>query len=62
MKIKVNPYLIGSPLRDSNDNEVLAELEFDCDPNYTLVGSKRIRCAGGVWDQKPPSCGEFLFY
>jgi len=56
MKVKANPYHLGSPLHDSFGNEVLAELEFSCNPGYSIIGSPRIRCASGVWDNEVPFC------
>lgn len=56
INVKVNPHRLGDPLYDTFNNEVLAELEFSCDPGYNLVGPLRIRCASGLWDQEAPNC------
>lgn len=56
VNVKINPNRLGAPLYDTFNNEVLAELEFSCDPGYNLVGPLRLRCASGIWDQDAPFC------
>ena len=32
-----------------------------CAPGYILVGSKVLKCRGGIWSSKPPVCtGKFI--
>lgn len=44
-------------LQDTSGNTVLTEIQFACEPGYSLIGSARIRCvSGGKWDSESPIC------
>jgi len=43
---------------EADTGENLYVVNYECDPEYTLVGPKAIVCSEGVYDQPPPVCRE----
>lgn len=56
LKHQINPGKVHDLLTTAG-SIVIREIQFECDPDFTMIGAARIRCVGGGrWDSEPPIC------